>query len=100
MKPDVVFFGDNVPLPQVQMIYEEVDKCDAVLVVGTSLEVFSAYRFIDRANKRGVPIAIINDGETRAERQRLPMIRFKSNRNCSQLLQEVVKQTRQQNENI
>jgi hypothetical protein len=48
--------------------------------------VFSAYRFVDRANKARIPIAIINSGETRAERQKLEMIRYKSEDNCSQLL--------------
>jgi NAD-dependent SIR2 family protein deacetylase len=89
-KPDVVFFGDNVPADRVAEITTHIDKCDAVLVVGTSLEVYSAYRFVDRANKRNVPLAILNFGETRAERQKLPMIRFKSEANCSVLLKGAV----------
>lgn len=90
LKPDVVFFGDNVPPDRVAEIAGHIDKCDAVLVVGTSLEVYSAYRFVDRANKRHVPIAILNFGETRAERQKLPMIQFKSEANCAMLLKETV----------
>lgn len=90
LKPDVVFFGDNVPADRVAEISAHIDKCDAVLVVGTSLEVYSAYRFVDRANKRHVPIAILNFGETRAERQKLDMIHFKSEANCATLLKETV----------
>jgi len=86
LKPDVVFFGDNVPLDRVNQIASHIDKCDSLLVVGSSLEVYSAYRFVDRANKRNVPIAIINYGETRAERMKLPMIKFKSEANCAMLL--------------
>jgi NAD-dependent deacetylase sirtuin 4 len=69
-----------------------VDQCDSLLVIGTSLEVFSAYRFVDRANKLKIPIAIINSGETRAERQKLEMIRYKSDENCSQLLSSLFNQ--------
>ncbi len=70
-----------------------MDACDAVLVVGTSLEVYSAYRFIDKVNKRGnVPIAIINYGQTRAERTQLPMIAYKSDANCAVLLKAAVDQ--------
>lgn len=58
--------------------------------MGTSLEVFSAFRFVNRANARQVPIAIINFGQTRAERQQLPMIRYKSEANCALLLERAV----------
>jgi NAD+-dependent protein deacetylase sirtuin 4 len=90
LKPDVVFFGDNVPLPRVTAIQEHIDTCDALLVIGSSLEVYSAYRFVDRANKRHVPIAIINFGETRAERQQLENIVFKSEANCAILLKAAI----------
>lgn len=92
LKPDVVLFGDNVPSERVNMIYEDIDqRCDALLVVGSSLEVFSAYRFVHRAAvQRQLPIAIINYGTTRAERQNLPNIVFKSEAHCGQLLQKSV----------
>lgn len=92
LKPDVVFFGDNVPIDRVNHIYEDIDKtCDALLVVGTSLEVFSAFRFVHRAAiQRNLPIAIINYGATRAERQQLPNIVYKSEAHCGELLQAAV----------
>jgi NAD-dependent SIR2 family protein deacetylase len=66
-----------------------VTKSDALLVVGTSLEVFSAYRFVNHAHQRGTPIAIVNFGETRAERLGLSSIRYKSEANCAELLRAV-----------
>jgi NAD-dependent SIR2 family protein deacetylase len=66
-----------------------VENSDALLVVGTSLEVFSAYRFVRAANKAGKPIAIVNFGETRAERDGLAGIRYKSDANCAELLRAV-----------
>lgn len=90
LKPDVVFFGDNVPLPRVQDAYSCVEQCDGILVVGTSLEVHSAYRFVERASKSGKQIAILNMGTTRAERQQLPGIVFKSESNCALLLRHMV----------
>jgi NAD-dependent SIR2 family protein deacetylase len=57
-----------------------------VLVIGTSLEVFSAFRFVNRANDLQKPIAIINHGETRAERKMLSNIVYKSDENCAELL--------------
>lgn len=95
LKPHFVFFGDNVPVNRVQQAYAEVDKADALLVVGTSLEVFSAYRFVLRASTRGIPIAIVNHGETRAERSALPSIAFRSDAHCGSLLSEAVKRLQQ-----
>lgn len=51
---------------------------------------YSAYRFVDYANKRNIPIAILNYGETRAERQKLASIVYKSEVNCAILLEKVV----------
>jgi NAD+-dependent protein deacetylase sirtuin 4 len=68
---------------------QQIDTCDGVLVVGSSLEVFSAYRFVDRAATLTRPIAIVNMGETRAERAGLRTIQYKSEANCAVLLQEV-----------
>ena len=67
----------------------KIDECDALLVVGTSLEVFSAYRFVHRANVHGVKTAIVNFGPTRAEREKLECISFKSESNCAELLHSV-----------
>ena len=67
MKPKVVFFGDNVPRDVVDRAYAEVDAAGLLLVAGTSLAVFSGYRFLRRAAERKIPIAIINRGPVRGE---------------------------------
>lgn len=67
LKPDVVLFGDNVPRPTVDDCYRQVDGAQLLVIVGSSLAVFSGYRFAVRAAERGVPIAIINRGPTRAD---------------------------------
>ncbi|MCP3143559.1 NAD-dependent protein deacetylase [Pyxidicoccus xibeiensis] len=65
LKPDVVFFGDNVPAPTVEAAFSLVEEGDALLVVGSSLAIFSGYRFLVRASERRMPIAILNIGECR-----------------------------------
>jgi NAD+-dependent protein deacetylase sirtuin 4 len=67
LKPDVVFFGDNVPRPRVEAAFALADAADVLLVVGSSLTVFSGYRFVLRAAERGQKIAIVNLGETRGD---------------------------------
>ncbi len=67
LMPDVVFFGGHVPPDVVAAAYEIVDEADALLIVGSSLAVYSGYRFAKRAAERGIPIAIVNRGETRAD---------------------------------
>ena len=67
LKPDVVFFGDNVPRPTVQRAYALVDEADALLVVGSSLMVFSGLRFVRRALESETPVVIVNRGRTRAD---------------------------------
>jgi NAD-dependent SIR2 family protein deacetylase len=74
LKPDVVFFGDSVPRQRVAMCSAAVEACDGLLVAGTSLAVQSAYRHVRTASHRGVPICILNVGETRAEVDGLPGI--------------------------
>lgn len=64
LKPMVVFFGDNVNPSLVQDIYKTVDESDALLVVGTSLFVYSGYRFVDRFAKKSDNICVINQGTT------------------------------------
>ena len=68
LKPDVVFYGDNVPRPRVQSVIDALALSDALLVVGSSLMVFSGFRFCRSAHEQGKPIAIINRGVTRADR--------------------------------
>lgn len=67
LKPHVVFFGENVPAPRVEQAYGWVDEADCLLVVGTSLTVFSGFRFVRRARERGMPVIIVNLGETRGD---------------------------------
>lgn len=67
LKPDVVFFGDNVPRPRVEQAFAIADAADVLLVVGSSLTVFSGYRFVLRAAERNQPVAIVNLGETRGD---------------------------------
>ncbi len=67
LKPDVVFYGDSVPRPVVDAAHAMVDAGDGVLIVGTSLMVFSSFRFCRRAHQRGIPMVAINDGKTRAD---------------------------------
>jgi len=70
LKPDVVFFGENVPPARVQQCYDAVDALtpdDALLVVGSSLTVMSGFRFVRRAAKAGTPVVIVNRGDTRGD---------------------------------
>ena len=67
LKPDVVFFGENVPRPRVDDAYALVEGAGSVLVLGSSLTVMSGLRFVRHAAKLGVPVAIVNQGETRGD---------------------------------
>ena len=67
LKPDVVFYGDSVPRDRVADAADLIDRADAVLVVGSSLMVFSSFRFARRAHERGIPLLAVNDGVTRAD---------------------------------
>ena len=67
LKPNVVFFGEGVPKETVAEAYSLVDDADALLVLGSSLAVFSGFRFVKRAHESGRPIYVINVGETRAD---------------------------------
>lgn len=67
VKPDVVFFGESVPADRVAVARQLVRDCDALLVAGTSLMVFSGFRFARLAADCGKPVAILNRGKTRAD---------------------------------
>ncbi len=67
LKPHVVFFGESVPRQRVEFAREAVDRADALLVVGSSLVVYSGFRFVKQAHKAGIPIAIVNLGPTRGD---------------------------------
>lgn len=67
LKPDVVFFGENVQKKTVDEAFSLLSEADALLVVGSSLTVFSGFRFVKRASEMALPIAIANLGPTRGD---------------------------------
>jgi NAD-dependent SIR2 family protein deacetylase len=67
VKPAVVFFGETLPVDIVERAYAVVDEADALLVVGSSLTVWSGYRLVRTAKDAGKPVYIVNLGETRAD---------------------------------
>jgi NAD-dependent SIR2 family protein deacetylase len=82
LKPDVVFFGEAVPRDRVEAAYESVRRADALLVVGSSLMVYSGYRFVLAAAEAGKPIAAVNLGRTRAD----PLLALKVDARCAEAL--------------
>ena len=67
LKPDVVFFGENVPPARYEQAREALAAADALLVAGSSLMVYSGFRFVRLAHDAGIPIAIVNRGRTRGD---------------------------------
>jgi NAD-dependent SIR2 family protein deacetylase len=67
LMPDVVFFGGSVPAERVARCRIAIAEADALLAVGTSLQVFSGYRFCRQAAQLGKPVAVLNPGRTRAD---------------------------------
>jgi len=67
LKPDVVFFGENVAKPIVERCFGLVDEAETLVVLGSSLQVMSGLRFVRAAHKRGIPIVIVNRGATRGD---------------------------------
>jgi NAD-dependent SIR2 family protein deacetylase len=67
LKPDVVFFGETVPRSRVDTCFELLEGARALLVLGSSLTVMSGYRFVLRAAKLGIPVAVVNLGPTRGD---------------------------------
>lgn len=82
LKPDVVFYGGSVAKPLVESIYQQLNQSDSILVVGSSLQVFSSYRFCRRAAELSKPICILNDGTTRADE----LASLKINEDCGSVL--------------
>ncbi len=81
-KPDVVMFGENVPRERVEEAMNAVERADALLVVGSSLMVFSGFRFARRAGELEKPVAIVNRGRTRADN----IAGLKLEEDCAQVL--------------
>ena len=67
LKPDIVYFGESVAKEVVQQSYSLVEQSEALLVAGSSLTVFSGYRFVRHAAALGIPVAIVNRGPTRGD---------------------------------
>ena len=86
LKPAVVFFGESVPPAKVTYAMGRVDEADALLVVGSSLTVWSGFRFVKRAADRQIPIAIVNIGPTRGD----DLATLKIERKCGEVLTEAV----------
>jgi NAD-dependent SIR2 family protein deacetylase len=90
LKPDVVFFGENVPRERVERAFEGVAKSDALLIVGTSLMVYSGFRFAEAAAATGKPIAAVNLGRTRAD----PLLTLKVSEPCGEALSAAIATTK------
>ncbi|XP_034022328.1 NAD-dependent protein lipoamidase sirtuin-4, mitochondrial [Thalassophryne amazonica] len=82
LKPEVTFFGDTVNKTTVQFVHKRLAESDAVLVVGSSLQVYSGYRFLLAASEKKIPIAILNIGPTRADH----LAHLKVNGRCGEVL--------------
>ena len=67
LMPDVVFFGGSIPGERVSHSREALHACRGLLVIGSSLQVYSGYRFCRWAKELGIPLFIANPGETRAD---------------------------------
>lgn len=79
LKPDVVFYGDNVARAVVERCYQWVDEAQGLLVVGSSLMVYSGFRFVRRAAARGIPVLGLNRGVTRGDH----LFSAKSEQDCA-----------------
>jgi NAD-dependent SIR2 family protein deacetylase len=86
LKPDVVFYGENVPSERVKQCFSALEQSDAMLVVGSSLMVYSGLRFVRRAHESGLPIVAINRGVTRAD----DLLNLKIEQDCNEVLSEVL----------
>lgn len=85
LKPNIVFFADNVPRPRIEKVVRCIIDSDGVLVLGSSLTVFSGYRIVLQAKELGLPVAIINIGQTRADK----MVDVKIDAKCSDIMKAI-----------
>jgi NAD-dependent SIR2 family protein deacetylase len=82
LKPNVVFFRESVPHPRVDAAMHGLERADAVLVIGSSLMLYSGYRFVRAAAQSGRPVAAVNLGYTRADK----LLTLKVSEPCAQAL--------------
>ncbi|XP_055640186.1 NAD-dependent protein deacylase Sirt4 [Toxorhynchites rutilus septentrionalis] len=87
LKPEIVFFGDNVPMARIEKVVRMIIESDGVLVLGSSLTVFSGYRIVLQAKELGLPVAIVNIGETRGD----PAADLKISARCGELMPNLFK---------
>ncbi len=90
LKPDVVFFGENVPRDRVEAAKRHLERADAMLIVGSSLMVYSGFRFVEMAIRAGKPAAAVNLGRTRAD----PLLALKVEASCDAALAFLVEPSR------
>lgn len=67
LKPEIVFFGDTIPKQRAEKLANWVCNCDALLILGSSLQVYSGYRILLNCHDLGIPIAIVNIGTVRGQ---------------------------------
>jgi NAD-dependent SIR2 family protein deacetylase len=94
LKPDVVFFGESVPPDRVACCSALVEEAEALVVLGSSLHVFSGRRFVKQAHARGIPVVVVNRGPTRADA--LASVKFDAG--CAETLTNLVAEARCQSE--
>ena len=87
LQPNVVFYGDNVPKPRVNTCMDNVLGSRLLLCIGTSLMVYSGYRFCKAANNADIPVVMINNGVTRADE----ILSLKITKNCVEVLSQLKK---------
>lgn len=85
LKPDVIFFGDNVPRDRVNLINDYLSQSDSLLILGSSITVFSAYRIVLQALEWKKDIAIVNIGKTRADDK----VNLKISARCGDILPKI-----------
>lgn len=90
--PDVVFFGGTVPAEKIRRATESLDNADAMLIVGSSLQVYSGFRFCRFAAENNKPIFMINQGLSRAD----PLLSIKVEQDCSSTLVRLLDYIRRQ----
>ena len=81
-----MFFGDSVPLSRVEYVYSKLEESQLLLVLGSSLQVYSGYRFVNRAKELGKPVAIVNIGSTRGDKD----ADLKLDGKCSDVLSKIM----------
>jgi NAD-dependent SIR2 family protein deacetylase len=87
LKPDVVFFGETVPVARVSRAVAALERSRLLLIVGTSLMVYSGYRFARAATRLGIPIAVVNRGKTRADEAAALCVRGNAGEILSQIVE-------------